>query len=70
MSLENRICNAYAYIEFNYSFDDYEQADTEMRGIMKLIEHWSTIKKDYEDLSLYMSDQSIREMQDYIISEM
>ncbi|MCP5076910.1 MAG: hypothetical protein GY951_02480 [Psychromonas sp.] len=70
MNLENKICNAFTYIEFDHSFDNYEQADTEGRGVMKLLAHWATVKEDYEDLSDYMSDQTITKMQAYVIAEM
>lgn len=70
MSLENLICNAYTFIEFGKSFDNYYNAS--FNGELSEEEakaRWESVKSDYKEVFHYMSDNSLMEVQQFVIME-
>lgn len=71
MSLENLICNAYTFIEFGKSFDNYYNDSLACCDLSEkeAKTRWESVKSDYKEVSHYMSDKSLKEVQQFIIKE-
>lgn len=70
MKLENLICSAFTYLEFDKNFDKYYQDNSNWKDDLRDIDiksNWDTAKCDYELLSRYMDDRSIKQAQRLII---
>lgn len=70
--MENLICSAYTYIEFGGDFEEYKNDPYNLKdgaSIEALVIHWKQVCEDYEHLSEYMSDDAIRQAQQFVINE-
>ena len=68
--MENLVCNAYAYIEYKKSFDNFYDGDRDNLSLEILKGYWRDIKKDYYALSAYMTDEAITQAQKFVIEEL
>ena len=71
--LENLICNAYTVIEYDFSFEKYySDPCNERKFETEKAAHkwWETLKKDYKFVSESLTDNTIIEMQQFIIREL
>ena len=70
--LENIICNAYTVIEYDFSFEKYYNTpcnNNEFETKQDAWKWWETLEKDYKIVSGFLTDNTIIEMQQFIISE-
>lgn len=65
--MENLICNAYAYIEYQGSYAIYRRADNESRSLEQLKQDWATIEDAYNKVSEYMPDKAIAQAQQLVM---
>ena len=70
--MENVICSAYTYLEFEKDFNKYqEDRIIYKQGYTKeeLKANWQDVLNSYEKVSFYMSDAAIIEAQQLVINE-
>lgn len=68
MLLEDLICNVYTYIECSQDFDIYNRMHKDSTTIENL-KAWDDIESAYKEVSGYMTDESIAQIQSYVIHE-
>ncbi len=69
MKLEDLVCNAYAYLEFDCDFDKYYNEQDQALGYKQCVSNWKACKADYRKLNEYMGDHAIAEMWEFVIQE-